>query len=294
MKTTARDQNQIRLVRRTSLERVLRQSEDIKETVEQAAAELVSVNEALKQDDDGNASVQTINDAIAQNVDIELKVAKAADDLDQVNAQLATQVARQTSMVSELAETKSSLAEALDDLSVSQTQEKDARQKALNDPLTGIPNRASFDQALDHGLIQARRHGWQLAVLFIDIDEFKSINDAHGHDAGDKVLLLVANRLQSFLRGGDTVCRWGGDEFACLLLEVQRAGELGRLADQLIGLIAADCEIGGAVLSVRASIGIALYPADGETAESLIKKADTAMFRAKGSENRVVSFSDSP
>lgn len=292
MKSTARDQNQIRLVRRPSLHTVLMQSEDIKETVAQAAAELESVNEALQQDDDGSASVQSVSDAIAQNLNVELKVTQAADDLDRVNAQLATQVARQSSMASELADTKSSLARALDDLSEAQSREKDSRRKSLEDPLTGIPNRASFDQALEHGLVQARRHGWRLAVLFADIDEFKSINDSYGHDAGDRVLFMVANRLQSFLRGGDTVCRWGGDEFACLLLEVQRADDLGRLADQMIGLIAADCEIDGTVLSVRASIGIALYPDDGDTAESLLRNADAAMFRAKGDTKRVVSLRD--
>jgi diguanylate cyclase (GGDEF)-like protein len=265
-----------------SLDRVLTQSETIKDAVAQAAGELVSVNEALKQGTQSSAPAQTVDEAISQNLDVEIKVAKAAADLKQVNIQLATQVAEQASMAAELADTKSRLAQVRDDLSESQTQERDARQKALLDPLTGIPNRASFDQALDHGLIQARRHDRKLGVLFIDIDEFKIINDSHGHDMGDKVLLMVANRLQSSLREEDTVCRWGGDEFVCLLLEVQQEDDLGRLTDKLLRRIAEDFECEGTVLSVRASIGMALYPADGETAESLCKKADTAMFKAKG------------
>lgn len=293
MKSRARDRKHLRLAQSASLEPVLRQSENIRDAVAQAAGELLSVNEALKPDNKGTASVQTIDDAIAQNVDVELKVAKAADDLNHVNTQLAGQVAQQASMASELADTKSRLAQVRDDLSESQTQERDARQKALRDPLTGIPNRASFDQALDHGLIQARRHGWKLALLFIDIDEFKSINDRYGHDAGDKVLLTVAQRLQASLREEDTVCRWGGDEFACLLLEVRQEDDLGRLADKLLNRMAEGCELGGNVISVAASIGISLYPADGETAESLLKNADTAMFRAKGTKKRVVLFRES-
>lgn len=195
--------------KKAALGRVLTKSENIKEAVAQAAGELVSVNEALQQKTKGNGPTQAVNDAIAQNLDVEAKVAKAADDLKRANFQLATQVAAQASLTSELAETKTTLAQVRDDLSESQDQERDARQKALHDSLTGIPNRASFDQALDHGLIQARRHGWKLAVLFIDIDEFKSINDAHGHDMGDQVLVTVANRLQSSLREEERVLSLG-------------------------------------------------------------------------------------
>ena len=280
MKSRPPDRKHLKPARSAALGHVLTQSQSIKEAVAQAAGELVSVNEALKQPE-GTAQVQTIHDAIAQNQDVEVKVAKAADDLKRVNLQLATQVAAQARLASELAETKTTLAQVRDDLSESQDQERDARQKALHDSLTGIPNRASFDQALDHGLIQARRHGWRLAVLFIDIDDFKSINDSHGHDMGDQVLIMVANRLQSSLREGDTVGRWGGDEFVCLLLEVQKKDDLGHLTDNLLRRIAEDFEFKGTVISVKASIGMALYPADGETAESLCKKADTAMFKAK-------------
>lgn len=293
MKSKSRDEKHLTPAESASLGRVLRQSENIKDAVTQAAGELVSVNETLKQDNNGSAPVQTINVAIAQNIAVEQKVAKAADDLTQVNTLLAKQVAEQASVASELADTKSSLAQVRGDLAESQTQEREARHKALQDSLTGIPNRASFDQALDHGLIQARRHGWKLAVLLIDIDDFKSINDSYGHDLGDKVLVVVANRLQSSLRDEDTVCRWGGDEFACLVLEVKQVADVSRLADKILSRIAEDFEFNGTVLSVRASIGIALYPADGDTAESLFKNADTAMFRGKGTNRRVVLFRES-
>lgn len=294
MKSKSGELNSSKPAKSSPLGRAHKKSENVKDAVAQAADELVSVNETLQQNSKGKAPVKTIKDAIAQNVDVEHKVAKAADDLNQVNLQLAKQVAKQAGMATELANTKSRLAEVRDDLSESQAHEREARQKALQDSLTGLPNRASFDQALEHGLIQARRHDWQLAVLFIDIDKFKSINDSHGHDAGDKVLLMVANRLRSSLREEDTVCRWGGDEFVCLLLEVKQEADLRRLADKLLSRIAEDYELNGTVLSVTATIGIALYPADGETAESLFKNADTAMLRAKGSEKRAVMFRELP
>lgn len=119
-------------------------------------------------------------------------------------------------------------------------------------------------------------------VLFVDIDKFKSINDSYGHDLGDQVLLMVANRLQSFVRDEDMVSRWGGDEFVCLLLEVKQDASVTRLVEKMINRIAESCEFNGTTLSIRASIGIALYPANGETADVLLKNADTAMYKAKG------------
>lgn len=221
---------------------------------------------------------------------VQSEVAGAAADLAGVNTALAVEVAERADIESELADTQSELAEARDDLVQSQANEQEAREIALHDTLTGLPNRALFDQAFEHGLIQARRHGWGLAVLFIDIDEFKSINDTYGHHVGDEVLLLVANRLRSFVRAEDTISRWGGDEYVCLLLEVEREADVARLAQKMIQGIAEAFETGGTVLSVACSIGIAMYPADGETADSLLKNADAAMYRAKTSEGRVAVF----
>ena len=294
MKSESNDARDARPAKGSSLAYVLKQSECIKDTVEQAVNELILVNETLQQDNKNSDPVQTITEAIMMNEDVEHKLAKAADDLSQVNTQLKEQVADREGMASELADTKTDLAEVRDDLSTSQIKEREARKRALQDPLTGLPNRASFDQALDHGLIQARRHGWNLAVLFIDIDEFKSINDSYGHDMGDKVLLMVANRLQSSLREGDTVSRWGGDEFVCLVLEVKQEADVRRLAGKLAGRIAEACECNGNVLSVNASIGIAIYPADGRTADILFKNADEAMFRAKRTKKNAARSSEHP
>lgn len=271
----------------SSLGGVLKKTDKIKETVKEAAADLTSVNKALKQD---NVPAQAINQLVTQNEDAERKVAKAAEDLKLVSAKLAKEVAGRKDIESELADTKTDLAEVRDDLSKSRVKEEEAQQIALQDPLTGLPNRVSFEQRLDHGLIQAKRHGWGLAVLFIDIDKFKTINDSHGHDLGDQVLLMVANRLQSCVRDADMVSRWGGDEFVCLLLEVKQDSDVVRLAEKMIARIAEACELNGVPISIRASIGIALYPADGETADILFKSADTAMYAAKGTEKRVVLF----
>jgi diguanylate cyclase (GGDEF)-like protein len=270
-----------------SLGGVLKKNEKIKKTVKKAAGELTSVNEILKQE---KVSVQIMKQALTQNEDAEQKVAEAAEDLKLVNVQLAEEIAERIVIESQLADTETDLAEARDDLSKAQVKTEEAQQIALQDPLTGLPNRISFQQGLDHGLIQAKRHGWGLAILFIDIDKFKNINDSYGHDMGDQVLLMVANRLTSFVRDEDIVSRWGGDEFVCLLFEVKQEADVTRLAEKLIHRIAEACEVNGIVLSIKASIGIAIYPADGDTADVLFKNADTAMYKAKGTDKRVVLF----
>ena len=276
--------------KKASLGHVLKKNEKIKQTVKKAASELTSVNEVLKQE---NIPAQIMKQAITQNEDVEQKVAKAADDLKLVNVKLAEEMAERIVIESELADTKTELAEVRDDLSKAQVKTEEAQQSALQDALTGLPNRLSFEQGLGHGLSQAKRHGWGLAVLFIDIDKFKSINDSYGHDLGDQVLLMVANRLKSFVRDEDIVSRWGGDEFVCLLLEVKREADVTQLAEKMINRVAEVFEFQGTVLSIRASIGIAIYPADGDTSEILFKNADIAMYKAKGTEQRVVLFRES-
>ena len=273
--------------KKASLGRVLKKNEEIKQTVKNAASELTLVNEVLKQE---NIPVQIMKRALTQNAAVEQKVAKAADDLKLVNVKLTEEIAERISIESELANTKTYLAEVSDDLSKAQVKTEEAQQIALQDALTGLPNRVSFEQRLDHGLIQAKRHGWGLAILFIDIDKFKSINDSYGHDLGDQVLLMVANRLKSFVRDEDMVSRWGGDEFVCLLLEVNQDAGVTRLAEKMINRIAEACEFNGTTLSIRASIGIAIYPTDGDTSDILFKNADTAMYKAKGTKKGVVLF----
>ena len=314
MKSKSKDLKKPVPAKQVSLRRVLNKNKKIKKNVKHAASELTSINEVLNQRVKVNVPVQTIERAVTRNEDVEHKVEKAADDLHQVNIELAKEADERVVIESELAETKTNLAKEVDervvieselagtktdlakvrdDLSKSQTREEATRKITFQDALTGLPNRVLFEQHLDQGLILAKRHGWGLAVLFIDIDKFKSINDSYGHDLGDKVLLMVANRLQSLIRKEDTVSRWGGDEFMCLLLEVKQEADVTRLAEKMVNRIAVACKFNGVALSIRASIGIAIYPADGKTVDILFKNADTAMFKAKRTEKRVVLFRES-
>jgi len=279
--------------KRASLRNVLDQTKKIKDDVEQSASELNLVNEVLRQGNKVIIPIETMQDAITHNEDVEHKVAQAADDLRQVNTELAREVAERGEVESKLADTKASLTEVRDDLSKSQAKEEETRKFALQDPLTGLPNRVLFEQVLNQGLIQAKRHDWGLAVLFIDIDNFKRFNDQYGHDLGDKVLLMVANRLQASVRKEDTVSRWGGDEFVCLVVEVKQEADMTRLAQKMINRIAKPWESNGAVHSITVSIGIAIYPADGETADILFKNADMAMYKAKRTKKRIGLFHES-
>ena len=275
------------------LKQVLDQSEEIQESVKDAADQLSSVNLALKQEDKDNLPVQSIQEVVTQNEEIEQKLVKAADDLHQVNAELAKAVAERIEIESELVDKRNDLSEVYAALSKSQSQEEDAIYIGLHDALTELPNRLLFEQRLDYGLIQAKRHGWKLAILFIDLDKFKNINDTYGHQIGDKVLMLVANRLEVFVRGEDTVSRWGGDEFVCILLNVNLEADVISLAEKIVAHIAEECEFDGIVLSISATIGIAIYPQDGETADILFKNVDRAMYKSKGTDQRVTLFSQS-
>ncbi len=271
--------------KKASLERVLKKTEKIKKSVKTAARELTEENEVLKQEE---VTVQAMKVAVTQNIGVEQKVGQAADDLRLVHIKLTEEVAERQVIEAELAETRTDLADVRDELAEAQDKAEEAQQLALQDALTGLPNRALFEQGLDHGLSQAKRHGWGLAVLFIDIDKFKSINDTHGHDLGDQVLLMVADRLKALLRDADIVSRWGGDEFVCLCLEVEQEADVTHLAEKMVARISEACEFDGTAFSITASIGIAIYPADGKTPETLFKNADTAMYQAKGTPKRVV------
>ena len=149
------------------------------------------------------------------------------------------------------------------------------------DPLTQLPNRVLLLDRFAGAIANARRHGTRLAVLFLDIDNFKQINDSFGHAIGDEALQCVAACLRSAVRAADTVSRHGGDEFLVLLTEVSQAADAIRVADKVISLLAAAAPVGSTSLRLSASIGISLYPDDGEDAITLIELADAAMYAAK-------------
>ncbi len=169
-------------------------------------------------------------------------------------------------------------------------QEEAARRAALHDVLTGLPNRTLFNIQLQHAIAQAKRHGWTLVVMFVDLDNFKQINDTHGHGAGDEILVAVARRLKDSTRGDDAVSRHGGDEFLYLALELGGGANIALIAEKLIKTIQAPYDLGtnrpDGPLGVTASIGIAMYPKDGTTADRLINSADKAMYRAKRNQSR--------
>ena len=167
------------------------------------------------------------------------------------------------------------------DISERRKAEHQIEHLAYHDALTGLPNRHLFVDRLDNALTRAQRTEETLAVLFIDIDHFKSINDSLGHTAGDVLLRTIALRLRSTLRTEDTVARLGGDEFTVLVSGVKDPNDLLRLAQKLHSTIKVPVEVASRELTVSASIGVGLYPQDGETAEQLLRNADLAMYRAK-------------
>ena len=278
------------VTRNDRLKRVLARSRRIRVAIKHAAGRLTSVTAVLKHGKLGRGPAHAVERAVSQYENVENDVVQAAQDLSQVNTDLSIEVAEHQHIESELAEAKLDLAEAHADLSESRASEEEARHDALHDTLTSLPNRALFDQGLEHGLVQARRHGWGLALLFVDVDDFKGINDTYGHHVGDDVLLMIAERLRSFVRAEDMVSRWGGDEFVCLLLEIESEAVVTRLAQRMCRSIAEEFESGGVTLSVGCSIGIALYPEHGDSADVLLKNADRAMYEAKGTEERVASY----
>ena len=151
------------------------------------------------------------------------------------------------------------------------------------DPLTGLPNRALLADRFSQMIVQAKRRDSPLAVLFIDLDEFKAVNDTLGHAGGDALLRQVAVRLQSAVRTGDTVARISGDEFAIVLGDLVRPEDAALVAQKVIEQLAEPVEIQGSEVFVTASVGIAAFPTDGVDAETLIGAADAAMYRAKRS-----------
>lgn len=160
-------------------------------------------------------------------------------------------------------------------------------QMAHFDSLTGLPNRALLFDRLTHAINQSRRYGNELAVLFIDLDRFKFVNDTMGHEAGDTVLKTVASRIRECLRDSDTVARLGGDEFIALITNLDTAVSAATVADKIVEKVSQPIMIGGHAATVSPSIGISLFPEDGEEADELMRLSDAAMYQAKnaGGEN---------
>ena len=156
--------------------------------------------------------------------------------------------------------------------------------------MTGLPNRLLFNYQLHKALARAQRAGSTAAVLFLDLDRFKIINDTLGHDAGDTVLRQIANHLRACVRGTDTLARVGGDEFTLLVEQSLEAQELSAIAQKLLTAMSRPLTVNGNEYQLSGSIGIAMYPKDGGDGASLLKNADIAMYRAKSSGRNTYQF----
>ncbi|MDR5907172.1 putative bifunctional diguanylate cyclase/phosphodiesterase [Franzmannia qiaohouensis] len=156
-----------------------------------------------------------------------------------------------------------------------------AEHLAFHDTLTGLPNRAHFSHLLTHGMQHAGRYDKRLALLFLDLDRFKAINDSLGHDAGDELLKEVSQRLIRSVRKSDRVARLGGDEFVVLLPEIEAADQINRVAEKILAAVSAPFLLAGQEFHITVSIGVAQYPSDGEDEQTLMKHADVAMYHAK-------------
>jgi diguanylate cyclase (GGDEF)-like protein/PAS domain S-box-containing protein len=161
---------------------------------------------------------------------------------------------------------------------------------AAHDSLTDLPNRLLLKDRLSQAIESARRHRHRLGVAFLDLDRFKPVNDAHGHGVGDQVLQSVARRLVGCVRRSDTVSRHGGDEFVVLLSQVEQADDAAASSRKMLRALAAPFEVAGSDLHVTVSIGVSVYPDDGQDADTLIQNADTAMFCAKARGGNLYQF----
>lgn len=264
-----------------ALAQALEQSHEVKAKVQACAQDLALANEGAKKTLAAGSTTLPARQTLDHGEAVETKVQECAADLDGVTRTLADGIDELRQVEAALATSRTALAQAQVSLESALEGEEKANRRALHDPATGLPNRVLFDDRLAQALALAERHAWTVAVMFLDLDRFKHINDQHGHAAGDAVLKEVAKRLAHDSREADTVCRNGGDEFLYLLMNPQGRRNVESIAADVIKNIERVICVGELRLNVRASIGIALYPEHGAQGEELIRRADAAMYKAK-------------
>jgi diguanylate cyclase (GGDEF)-like protein len=196
--------------------------------------------------------------------ELEQKIAERTAELNSVNERLRAEASERESLMAQL-----------------QEQEQHLRFMAQHDALTGLPNRLSMQQRLALAMELAKRNRKKLAVMLVDLDDFKVINDTRGHPAGDQALVQLAARLRTSVRGSDTVARYGGDEFVVLAGELDSGEDASMIAEKVADMIQVPLAIEGGPTKVSCSIGISVYPDDAETSEGLIALADKAMYASK-------------
>ena len=202
-------------------------------------------------------------------------IKKAEEDLKQVNELLEVQVTQRTS------ELKSANDRLRQDLEERKRVEQSIRHMAHHDALTSLPNRALFRDRLTHAMAQADRYHQILAVLFLDLDRFKAINDTLGHNVGDQLLKMAAERLRSCIRDCDTVARLGGDEFTIIVEDIVEVQDAAVVAQKILDTLSQPFNLHNHEVFISVSIGLTLYPNDDENADNLLRNADAAMYRAK-------------
>ncbi len=253
----------------------------MRDKVGQCAEDLASKNQSIKQQIAQGETSLPAQESLQESEVVEAKVQECADDLSQVTGTLAKGVKDLRKVEVALASSRKALAQTESSLADSQEEERRSRLLALHDAATGLPNRNLFDDRLAQAISLAERNHWTLAVMFLDLDRFKRINDDHGHAAGDFMLKEVARRLLQHARDEDTVCRSGGDEFLYLLVDPQGKENVERIAGNILTNIARPMTLNGLALIAGVSIGIALFPESAATGAELIAHADAAMYSAK-------------
>lgn len=198
-----------------------------------------------------------------------------------VNQQKKTPVEIKASIIHDENGAPAGLVILLHDITERRQHEEQLRLLAIHDSLTQLPNRILFFDRLNLALSQVRRHGHRLAILMLDLDHYKKINDTYGHSVGDLLLKEVGKRLQAAIRSSDTVARFGGDEFVLLLPEIHTSSDAAQIAKRILEAISSPFEINGLPLFITVSIGIAIFPEDGDDRDSLITNADLALYAAK-------------
>jgi diguanylate cyclase (GGDEF)-like protein len=254
--------------------------------VEAGVDEIGTTNVTLKTRISEGVTLLSAKLALATGEEVEGRVQECADDLHEVTESLTQGIEDLKQTERALAQAKAALTDTKVALAIAIEAGKEALLNAQHDARTGLPNRELFDARLGHAIAIAKRHDWNLAVMFLDLDRFKSINDAHGHSAGDTLLKEIAARLSKHVREEDTLCRTGGDEFLYLVMNPKSRQNIERIADAVHERVSQPVTVGGLQLRVGASIGIAVYPADAESGYDRIRLADAEMYRAKKSGSR--------
>jgi len=254
---------------------MLSQSAHILNLLQQSAAAVASARTGMQHTSANSEAPSGVSQILDHHSTATRHLHDAVERLTAINQVLQAEIRERTLMDHQLA--------------AAFEQEEGSRMAALHDQLTGLSNRVLFYDRLEHGIAQATRHGWMVAVMFVDLNELKSINDTHEHQAGDAVLKAVALQLTHTTRHEDTVSRHGGDEFLCLITPLHEQKHIAMIAAKILAAIQAPCAVSGPDglinLQVGGSIGISVFPKDGASAADLIQRADDAMYVAKQSKS---------